>query len=105
MIDRGIDSFLIRDYFPKEQLMQLYDIALWFANIVNYLVVAVFLPRASRAQIDKLKSDAKHYVWDALYLWKFYNDQVIHKCIPDHKMQSVLHFCHASPNWRTLWVI
>jgi len=36
----------------------------WFANIVNYLVASVFPPLASKAQNDKIKSDAKHYIWD-----------------------------------------
>nr|KYP41632.1 hypothetical protein KK1_036989 [Cajanus cajan] len=68
----------------------------WFANIVNYLVIFIFPPLASRAQIDKLKSDAKHYVWDGPYLWKLYSDLVIRRCFPDHEIDSVLYFCHSS---------
>ena len=68
----------------------------WFANIVNYLVASVFPPLASRAQIDKIKSDAKHYVWDDPYLWKLCSDQVIRICIPDHEIDSVLQLCHSS---------
>ena len=41
----------------------------WFANIVNYLVASVFPPLASKAQKDKIKSDAKHFIWDDPYLW------------------------------------
>ena len=37
---------------------------------MNYLVASVFPPLASKAQIDKIKSDAKHYIWDDPYLWK-----------------------------------
>ncbi|KAL2340359.1 hypothetical protein Fmac_008299 [Flemingia macrophylla] len=68
----------------------------WFANIVNFLVASVFPPLASRAQIDKIKSDAKHYIWDDPYLWKLCSDQVIRRCIPDHEIDSVLQFCHSS---------
>ena len=68
----------------------------WFANIVNFLVASVFPPLASRAQIDKLKSDAKHYIWDDPYLWKLCSDQVIRRCIPNHEIDSVLQFCHSS---------
>nr|KYP44871.1 Retrovirus-related Pol polyprotein from transposon 17.6 [Cajanus cajan] len=67
----------------------------WFANIVNYLVASIFPPLASRAQIDKLKSDAKHYVWDDPYLWKLCSDQVIRRCLPDHEIDSVLQFYHS----------
>ena len=62
----------------------------WFANIVNYLVASVFPPSASKAQNDKIKSDANPY------LWKLCSDQVIRRCIPDHEIDSVLQFCHSS---------
>jgi len=31
------------------------------------------------------------------YLWRFCNDRIIRRCIPDHEIQFVLHFYHASP--------
>ncbi|CAJ2651186.1 uncharacterized protein LOC123922945 [Trifolium pratense] len=51
---------------------------------------------ASQTQIHKLKSDAKHYVWDDPYLWKFGNDQVIRRCVLDYEIESILHHSHAS---------
>jgi len=57
-----------------------------FVDIVNYLVAYVFPPLATKAQQDKLKSDVKYHVWDDPYLWHFYNDQVIYKCILDHEI-------------------
>ena len=69
----------IRDDFPDDHLYILYSIydsfsTPWFANIVNYLVASVFPPLASKAQKDKIKSDAKHFIWDDPYLWKLCND-------------------------------
>ena len=57
-----------------------------FADIVNFIVASVILSRESRSQIDKLKSDAKYYVWDDTYLWRFGSDQVIHSYVPDHEI-------------------
>jgi len=99
-IERAEDAnpLPIRDDFPDEKLLVVsasYPTP-WFANIVNFLVASVFPPLASRAQIDKLKSDAKHYIWDDPYLWKLCSDQVIRRCIPDHEIDSVLQFCHSS---------
>ncbi|XP_027357430.1 uncharacterized protein LOC113866830 [Abrus precatorius] len=51
---------------------------------------------APRANKEKIRSDVKHYVWDNPYLWKFYSDQVIRRCIPDEEIPSILQFCHAS---------
>ncbi|XP_057452284.1 uncharacterized protein LOC130744109 [Lotus japonicus] len=97
-IERDADTLPIRDDFPDERLFNISVSfpAPWFANIVNYLVASVFPPFASRAQIAKLKSDAKYYCWDDPYLWKFCTDQVIRRCIPDHEIESVLQFFHAS---------
>ena len=91
----------IRDDFPDDRLYILYSISdsfstPWFANIVNYLVAFVFSPLASKAQKDKIKSDAKHFILDDPYLWKLCNDQVIRRSIPDHETDSVLQFCHSS---------
>uniref|UniRef100_A0A151UFE1 Retrotransposable element Tf2 n=1 Tax=Cajanus cajan TaxID=3821 RepID=A0A151UFE1_CAJCA len=74
-IERAEDSAYvlpIQDNFPNENLLIVSSISVssptpWFANIVNYLVASIFPPSESRAQIDKLKSDAKHYVWDDPY--------------------------------------
>ncbi|RDY05739.1 hypothetical protein CR513_10376, partial [Mucuna pruriens] len=62
--------------------MQLDCINPWFANIVNYLVASILPPEASISYKDKIKSDAKYYV--------------IRRCILDHEIQSVLHFCHST---------
>ena len=94
------DVLPIQDDFPDESLLIVSSVSVsttpWFADIVNFLVASVFPPLASRAQIDKIKSDAKHYIWDDPYLWKLCSDQVIRRCIPDHEIDSVLQFCHSS---------
>ena len=89
-IEGPVDSFPIRDNFPYEHLMHLHSLHVtpWFADIVNFIVAYVVPHHASRSQIDKLKSDAKYYVWDDPYLW-FGSNQVI-KCVSDHKIQSIL---------------
>ena len=69
-IEGTINPLPIRDNFPDDHLFSLYNMnsAPWFADIVNYLVTSVVPPHASRSQVDKLKSDAKYYVWDDPYL-------------------------------------
>ena len=63
---------------------------LWDYNIVNSIVAFVLPPHASRSQIDKLKSNAKYYLWHDAYLWRFGTGQVIHQCVPDHEIHSIL---------------
>ena len=89
-IEGHVDSFPIRDNFPYEHLMHLHSLHVtpWFTDIVNFIVAYVVPHHASRSQIDKIKSNAKYYLWDDPYLW-FGSNQVI-KCVSDHKIQSIL---------------
>ncbi|RDX82342.1 Retrovirus-related Pol polyprotein from transposon 17.6, partial [Mucuna pruriens] len=95
-IERELDSMPIRDDFPDEQLLCMETSTPWFVDICNFIVASQFPPEASRLYREKIKSDAKYYIWDDPYLWKRGSDQVIRKCILDSKISSVLHFCHAA---------
>ena len=57
---------------------------------MNFIVAFVLPLHASRSQIDKLKSDAKYYVWNDPYLWRFGSDQVIRKCVMAHLLVVML---------------
>ncbi|RDX77415.1 Retrovirus-related Pol polyprotein, partial [Mucuna pruriens] len=60
-------------------------------------IASQFSLEASWLYKERLKSVAKYYIWDDPYLWRLCNDQVIHQCIPDTKINSVLQFCHTIP--------
>ncbi|XP_027351232.1 uncharacterized protein LOC113862341 [Abrus precatorius] len=95
-IKRVLNPIPILDDFPDEQLLELYTSqAPWYADIVNFLVAGAFPAGAPKAKKDKIRSDAKHYVWDDPYLWKFCSDQVIRRCVLDEEIPSILRFCHA----------
>ncbi|RDX73503.1 Retrovirus-related Pol polyprotein, partial [Mucuna pruriens] len=51
---------------------------------------------ASRLYKEKLKSDAKYYIWDDPYLWRLCNEQVIRRCITGSEINLVLQFCHVA---------
>ncbi|RDY07932.1 Pro-Pol polyprotein, partial [Mucuna pruriens] len=92
-----VDPVLIRDDFLDEQLLLVAHNQPWFADICNFHVASIFPPRASKYYKEKIQSDAKHYIWDDPYLWRCCNDRVIHRCIPNSEIRSVLHFCHSAP--------
>ncbi|RDY04860.1 Retrovirus-related Pol polyprotein from transposon 17.6, partial [Mucuna pruriens] len=95
-IERELDSMPIQDDFTDKQLLHMDASTPWFVDICNFIVASQFPPEASRLYKEKIKSDAKYYIWDDPYLWKRDSDQVIRKCIPDFEISSVLHFCHAA---------
>ncbi|KAL1531311.1 hypothetical protein AAHA92_34002 [Salvia divinorum] len=69
----------------------------WFADMANYMVTGELPPPSeiTRAQKMKIKSEARYYFWDDLYLWKVGTDQVIRRCIPDWEQEDVLIHCHS----------
>ncbi|RDX64962.1 Retrovirus-related Pol polyprotein, partial [Mucuna pruriens] len=84
-IEKGSEPMPIRDEFPDEQLLHIQMATPWFFDICNY------------ALKEKIRSDAKYYIWDDPYLWRLCSDKVIRRCIPDAETNSVLQFCHSAP--------
>ncbi|KAL2228808.1 UNVERIFIED_CONTAM: Retrovirus-related Pol polyprotein from transposon 17.6 [Sesamum indicum] len=85
----------LNDEFPYEHLHTIQGVIPWYADIVNFLVTGVLPRDLTRARKDKIKSDAKHYVWDEPYLWKFCSDQIIRRCVPETEIPSILEICHS----------
>ncbi|GJR32481.1 uncharacterized protein Tco_1108713 [Tanacetum coccineum] len=84
-----------KDEFPDEHLFAVQMTNPGYADLVNYLVTKTLPDDLSRAQQNKIKSDAKYYVWDDPYLWKHCYDQIIRRCVNDNEIQSILEFCHS----------
>ena len=73
-------SLPLRDEFPDEHLFSLTQSIPWYADIINFLVTKRYPETFTRAQKDKLKSDAKYYVWD---------EPILQFC---HEFACVVHF-------------
>ena len=89
------EALPIQESLPHEQLFKLQATSPWFADLVNFLAAKVLPENFKRFQVEKLKSDAKYYVWDDPYLWKLCSDQVIRRCVHDDEFNSILSFCHS----------
>ncbi|KAM1006077.1 hypothetical protein ACFX2A_002871 [Malus domestica] len=85
----------ISETFPDEQLMSIQVSGPWYADLVNFLVSKHIPSTLNRNQRDKLKKDARFYVWDDPYLWKFCPDQIVRRCVNESEFQSILTFCHS----------
>jgi len=90
-IEGHVDPFPVMDNIHNERLMHLHSLHVtpWFADNVNFIVAFFVPPHASRSQIDNLKCNAKYYVSDNPYLWRFSSDQVIHKFVLDHECNAL----------------
>ena len=88
------DAIPIHDTFPDEHLFAI-QTPPWYADICNFMVTGKFPPELTRSQRDKIKKEARRYIWDEPYLWKHCADQVIRRCVEEHEVQSILNFCHS----------
>ncbi|RDX65179.1 putative mitochondrial protein, partial [Mucuna pruriens] len=75
--EREVDALPIRDEFFDEQILQLKHVIPLYANIYNFLVASTYPQGASKADNERLESDAKYYIWDDPYLWRLCNDQIM----------------------------
>ncbi|CAN6706481.1 unnamed protein product [Malus baccata var. baccata] len=89
------ESLPIVKTFLDEQLLSIKVSAPWYADIVNFFVSKRIPSEFTRHQRDKLRHDARFYVWDDPYLWKFCPDQIIRHCVHDSECHSILSFCHT----------
>ncbi|XP_043818250.1 uncharacterized protein LOC122725277 [Manihot esculenta] len=94
-IPSEMETFPINETFPDEHLFVVQEEEPWYADIVNYLATGDLPTDLPKYMRDKIKKDARYYVWDELYLWKPCADQVIRRCILDQEISSVLAFCHS----------
>ncbi|CAN6557527.1 unnamed protein product [Malus baccata var. baccata] len=89
------DVVPIIETFPDEQLMSVKVSEPWYADLVNYLVSKHVPSELLKHQCGKLKKEARFYVWDDPYLWKYCPDQVIRRCVHDSEFNAILTFCHT----------
>ncbi|CAN6687996.1 unnamed protein product [Malus baccata var. baccata] len=89
------DAVPIIETFPDKQLMSVNVSEPWYADLVNYLVSKQVPSNLTKHQCDKLRKDARFYVWDDPYLWKYCPDQVIRRCVHDSEFNVILTFCHT----------
>ncbi|KAL0355395.1 UNVERIFIED_CONTAM: hypothetical protein Sradi_3986400 [Sesamum radiatum] len=89
------DPTPLNDEFPDEHLHATQGITPWYTDIVNVLVTGTLPQNLPRIRKDKIKSDAKYFVWDDPHFWKFCSDQIIRRCVSETEIPSILKFCHS----------
>ena len=85
----------INDEFLEESLL-LVENTPWYAHIANYLATCE-LPADWKAQDRKFFFVKIHsYYWEEPFLYKYYADQIIRRCVPEAEQQGILSHCHEN---------
>ncbi|XP_040956102.1 uncharacterized protein [Gossypium hirsutum] len=93
------DDTPLNDNFPDENLFSANAVHPWYADIVNYLVTGIVSSELLRSTKDKIKKDARYYIWDDPYLWKHYSDQTCKDAFDVLKQKLVSALTVQPPNW------
>ena len=84
----------IGDRFLDEQLFSLVHCP-WYADILNYLVTGQIPTQWTSQQKKKFLADIKKYCFDDPYLFKYYPDQLMRRCVPNDEQIRILTVCHS----------
>ncbi|KAH9704903.1 hypothetical protein KPL70_011654 [Citrus sinensis] len=91
--DTITESLPLNESFPNEQLMSV-EVLPWYADIVNYLVTGQLPEHWTKQDKDKFFAEIKNFFWDDPYLFKYFADQIVRRCVPESKIHNILSFCH-----------
>ena len=85
----------INDEFPEESLL-LVENTPWYAHIANYLAIGE-LPADWKAQDREFFFAKIHsYYWEEPFLYKYYADQIIRRCVLEEEQLGILSHCHEN---------
>ena len=83
----------VSECFPDEKLYVVHPDP-WYVDIVNYLVTGRIPEGWTKHDKDRFFHLVKFFIWDDPHLFKYFSNQVMRQCIPDHEMRNVLSFGH-----------
>ena len=88
----------INEFFPDESLWSVNkEDWPWYADIVNYLCSKQLPPDYSSQQKKRFFASLKNFLWDDPLLFKRCPDGIIHRCVPEVEVPSVIRHCHSEP--------
>ena len=94
VLESTSEGLPIGDTFPDEKIFALVH-CLWYADIVNYLVIGKIPPQWTSQQKRKFLVDIKKYYFDDPYLFKYCPDQMMRRCVSNDDQIGVLTFYHS----------
>ena len=68
----------------------------WYAHIANFLATGE-ISYDWKEQDRRYFLEKIHYCyWEEPFLFKYFVDQIIRKCVPEEEQQGILSHCHGS---------
>ena len=83
----------LTDAFPDEHLLAVSQEP-WYASICNFLAAGIVPNFWSKQDCRRFMHEVKYFFYDDPYLYKYCQDQIVRRCVPDNEIQDIIHFCH-----------
>jgi hypothetical protein len=77
-----------------DTLLKVSTTDMWYANIINYIVVGYIPPGVDKKKIIR---DCGLHHWDDPYLYQVCVDGLLRRCIPAFESWKILEHCHLLP--------
>ena len=90
--DQSVDD-PIKDVFPNEGLFSVSTLS-WYSDIVNYLVTGTIPEKWNALERKVFSQKVRNFFYDEPYLFKYYKDQIVRRCVANHEIENVISFCH-----------
>ena len=75
-------------------LLKVTDSNLWYANIVNFMVLGYVPPEENK---KKLLYESRRHLWDNRYLYRVCSDGLLRRCVPTVEGFQIIEKCHSAP--------
>ena len=84
----------INDFLCDDMLLKVTDTNLWYANIVNFMVIG-YVPLGENKR--KLQAESRRHLWDDPYLYRVCSDGLLRRCVPMAEGLQIIEKCHVAP--------
>ena len=85
----------INDEFLEESLL-LVENAPWYTHIANYLATREVLVEWKAQNKIYFFAKIHSYYWEEPFLFKYCEDQIISRCVPEEEQRAILSHCHEN---------
>jgi hypothetical protein len=95
-MNRGQDGKVpMEDKMRDDHLYRILDKDTWMIDIIR-VIRKMPLDHLDKNTQRNIVSESRKYFWDSPYLFKFFNDGVMRRCVPREERQEILRKCRSA---------
>jgi len=93
-----VEMIAINENFPDEHIFVMCKEP-WYADIANYLATGQTPSSWSNRDKHRFLTQIQFFFWDEPYLFKYFLDQIIRRCLPEDEHHNVYILSRVCMYW------